>query len=181
MHHELMICGTGGQGILLIGHLLAHAAMLENKYVTWLPYYGPEKRGGEVNCSIVVSDEEVGSPIITAPNEMIAMDLSKGKVEELASPNACFFYNESMKNREFTRNDLEFIPIDANAAAKKIGNIKVANLVILGAFIAKTEIVYLDSVIAAMEEMFKGKSDKVLNMNKEALLMGRELMLSPKA
>lgn len=177
MHHELMICGTGGQGVLLIGHLLAHAAMLENKYVTWLPYYGPEKRGGVVNCSVVVSDEEVGSPIITAPNEMIAMDLSKGTVEELASPNACFFYNASMKQRDIARDDLEIIPIEANEIAKKIGNLKVANLVILGAFIAKTQMVYLDSVVAAMEEMFKGKSEKILNMNKEALLMGRELIL----
>ncbi len=176
MHHEVMICGTGGQGVLLIGHLLAHAGMLENKHVTWLPYYGPEKRGGVVNCSVVISSEDIGSPIITAPTEMIAMDLAKGQVELMARPNAAFFYNASLQQRKIGRADLEIIPIEANDVAKKIGSVKVANLVILGAFIAQTKLVYLDSVFTALEELLGKKNEKVLNMNKEALLRGGQLI-----
>jgi len=168
--HKLIIAGFGGQGVLLMGQMIAYAAMFEGKEVTWMPSYGPEMRGGTANCSVIVSDKKISSPIITEATVVAVMNQpSLAKFESIVKPGGQLFINTSLIKDLPTRNDLEIYKIDANEIAIGLQNDKVSNMVILGAIVNKTGIVKLESIEKVMEKLFTGNKAKLLPLNKQAL------------
>lgn len=168
--HKLIIAGFGGQGVLLMGQLIAYAAMSEEREVTWMPSYGPEMRGGTANCSVIVSDRKISSPIIVDATAVVAMNLpSLTKFESIVKPGGQLFINASLIKKLPARDDIEICRIDASAIAAAIGSDKVSNMVILGAVVSRTGVVKLESIEKAMEKLFTGNKAKLLPLNKSAL------------
>lgn len=168
--YKLVIAGFGGQGVLLMGQLIAYAAMFEEKEVTWLPSYGPEMRGGTANCSVIVSDKKISSPIILEADVVAALNLpSLVKFEKILKPGGQLFINTSLIKDLPARDDLEIWQIDANGIAAGLGSDKISNMVILGAIINRTGIVKTESVEKAMEKLMKGGKERLLPLNRQAL------------
>lgn len=168
--HKIIIAGFGGQGVMLIGQMLAYAGMLEGKEVTWMPAYGPEMRGGTANCTVIVSDKKISSPIVSEATAVVAMNLpSLVKFEHMVKPGGQLFVNTSLIKEEPTRDDIDIYNIDANEIAVSLNNDKISNMVILGAIVNKTGVVKLESVEKVMEKLFTGKKEKLLPLNKQAL------------
>ncbi len=175
MLEQNLFAGFGGQGVLLMGQLLAYAGMLEGKYVSWLPAYGPEMRGGTANCSVNISDEPIGSPIVTRATSVVAMNLpSLDKFEASVQKDGYLFINSSIIDRKAERDDVEAYYVPCNEIAEKLGNAKVANIVMLGAYIAKTKCVELENVIEALRYKLGQKKEHLIPVNREALLKGAE-------
>ena len=170
MTEKILIAGFGGQGIMLMGELLAYAAMMEGKQVTYMPSYGPEMRGGTANCSVIISDKQISSPIITEPTILVVMnEPSLDKMEKMVCPNGSVFMNKSIINRDVLRSDLEMHAIYCNAIAQEIMSEKIANIVMLGALIKNTGIVSMDSIVKVMNQKFTGKKAEMLPVNFKAL------------
>lgn len=168
--HKLIIAGFGGQGVMLIGQMIAYAGMLEGKEVTWMPSYGPEMRGGTANCTVIVSDKKINSPIISEATSVVAMNLpSLVKFEDMVVPGGKLFVNRSLIKEKPTRDDVDVYYIDANEIAASLHNDKVANMVILGAIAGVTGIVELESIEKVMEKLFTGNKSKLIPLNKQAL------------
>lgn len=176
MENKVICAGFGGQGVMSMGQLLAYAGMIEDKYVSWLPSYGPEMRGGTANCGVTVSDEEIGSPIITNDADIaIVMNLpSLIKFEKDVKPGGKIFVNSSLIEKKVERTDIEVYYIDANKLAADIGNIKAANLVMLGAVLKSTPIVDIESILEAFKKVFGPSKEKFIPQNREALIKGGE-------
>lgn len=175
MTKEFIFAGFGGQGMLLIGKFLAMACMLDGKHVSWLPSYGPEMRGGTANCSVIVSDEEIGSPIIGEADVIVAMNLpSLDKFEDKVRPGGLLVINSSIIERKCTRDDITVVYCDAMKIAEEVKNPKGANVAILGAMLAKCDIVDTDKMIEAVRIELGEKKAKFLEGNKAALLAGME-------
>lgn len=174
MTHEIIMAGFGGQGVMLMGQLLTYAGMLEQKHVSWIPSYGPEMRGGTANCSVIISDEPVGAPIVTEPTTVVAMNLpSLDKFEPVLRPGGSLIINSSLVNRGSNRTDIKVCQVPSNDIAAELGNIKVANMVILGAIIAATGAVGFDSIMQAFGKMF-AKKPELLAINEQAIRRGAE-------
>ena len=176
MENKVICAGFGGQGVMSMGQLLAYAGMIEDKHVSWLPSYGPEMRGGTANCGVTVSDEEIGSPIITNDADIaIVMNLpSLIKFEKDVKPGGKIFINSSLIEKKVERTDIEVYYIDANKLAADIGNIKAANLVMLGAVLKSTPIVDIESILEAFKKVFGPSKEKFIPQNREALVKGGE-------
>lgn len=176
MEEKVIMAGFGGQGVMAIGKLLAYAGMIEGKHVTWMPSYGPEMRGGTANCSVVVSDEEVGSPLISKDGTAaIVMNLpSLAKFENELVPGGKLLINKSLINEKPTRTDLDVHYVSANELASELGNDKVANMVMLGAYLELTKIVKVESVLDAFVKVFGENKSKLVPINKKALEKGAE-------
>jgi 2-oxoglutarate ferredoxin oxidoreductase subunit gamma len=175
MHEDIIIAGFGGQGIMMIGQLLAYSGLNEGRNVLWLPAYGPETRGGFANCTVIISDEEIGSPLIGNPNSLIVMNLpSLDKFEKSLKSGGLLIVNKSLVNRPAERTDVEVLMIPATEVATDLGNMMAANMVVLGAYLEKRKIVHFDSVLGALPKMFPGK-DSIIPLNKSALEKGAEL------
>ena len=172
MTSEIIMAGFGGQGIMLIGQLLTYAGMIENKQVSWIPSYGPEMRGGTANCSVIVSDDPIGAPIVTEPTALIAMNLpSLDKFEPQLQPGGVIIINSSLIEREIKRSDIRAYKIPANEVASELGNSRVANMVVLGALIEATGAVSKESVNKAFAKMF-AKKPELLEINSQAINRG---------
>ncbi len=177
MVYELICAGFGGQGVMLMGQILAYAAALEGKEATWFPSYGPEMRGGTANCQVVISLEPITSPILSRPKAAIVMNKpSFQKFEPLVAKDGLLFVNKSLVDEESTRTDIEVIAIPATDIAQEIGSTQVTNFVLLGAYIEKVKPVDLNSVEKVLEKMLTGAKAKFLPLNKEALKRGREFV-----
>lgn len=138
MIEQVIMAGFGGQGVMSMGQLLAYSGMLEGKNVSWLPSYGPEMRGGTANCNVIVSDDEIGSPIVTEATAVIAMNLpSLDKFEHSVMPGGTLIINSSLIERKCSRTDIDVFYIPANEIADELGNNRVANMVMLGAYLKK--------------------------------------------
>jgi len=175
MQRDVIMAGFGGQGILLIGKMLAYAGMHEGKQVSWLPSYGPEMRGGTCNCTVVVSDKPVGSPVIRSPRAVLAMNLpSLEKFEADIRPGGLLLINSSLIDRGSKRDDLTVIKVPANQLAADLGNPRGANMVALGAYLGATDAVSLDEVIEVIRETFAARP-AVIDVNIEALRTGYAL------
>lgn len=177
MATEKIICaGFGGQGVMSMGQLLTYAGMLENKEVSWLPSYGPEMRGGTANCSVIVSDTPIGSPIITDDaTTAIVMNLpSLDKFEKDVVPGGKILVNSSLIDKKVSRTDIEAYYIDANDLALELGNPRVANMIMLGSLLAINKIVEVDSVLEAFKKVFGPTKEKFVPLNKSALEKGIE-------
>jgi 2-oxoglutarate ferredoxin oxidoreductase subunit gamma len=176
MTSEIIMAGFGGQGIMLIGQLLTYAGMLENKHVSWIPSYGPEMRGGTANCSVIVSDDPIGAPIVTEPTALVAMNLpSLDKFESILQAGGAVIINSSLIERGAIRKDIKAFQIPANEVAAELGNPKVANMVVLGALIAATGAVSPESVQKAFAKMF-AKKPELLIINEQAIHRGAEFV-----
>ena len=183
MIEKILIAGFGGQGIMLMGELLAYAAMSEGKQVTYMPSYGPEMRGGTANCSVIISDKQISSPIITEPTILVVMnEPSLDKMEQLVRPNGSVFINKSIINRDVSRKDLKIHAIYCNELAQDIMSEKIANIVMLGALIKNTGIVSKVSIEKVMKQKFKGVKAELLPMNFKALsALGEDELLETSA
>lgn len=169
MKMKMFFAGSGGQGTLAIGQMIAKAAMEEGKEVTWLPSYGPEMRGGTANCTVVVSDKAISCPLINDADMLVAMNLpSLVKFEPLVVPDGLIIINSSLVNIDTTREDVKCIKVPANDMAAELGNEKAANMVMLGAIINETKVVEPDTIRKEIEHMFSGRKEKFLSMNMEA-------------
>ena len=174
MTHEMIMSGFGGQGIMLMGQLMTYAGMIEEKNVSWIPSYGPEMRGGTAYCSVIVSDEPIGAPMVSEPNIVVAMNLpSLDKFEPVMRPGGVLIINSSLIEREAKRTDIKVCKIPANDIANELGNTKVTNMVVLGAIVAATSAVEIDSVLKAFAKMF-AKKPALLEINEKALRRGAE-------
>ncbi len=169
MSHEIIIAGFGGQGVLLMGQLITYAGMIEGKNVSWLPSYGPEMRGGTTNCRVIVSDGPVGSPVVTEADSVIVFNRpSLDKFESFLKPGGNLFINSSLIDKKATRDDVKPFYILANDAAMSLGNAKVTNLIMLGAFIAATGLVKKESIMKAVEKVFGEKKADLIAINEQA-------------
>lgn len=167
---KILLAGFGGQGIMLMGELLAYSAMLTGKQVTYMPSYGPEMRGGTANCSVVISDEPISSPIVTDPAILVAMnEPSLVKFENSVRPAGVVFVNRSLISKEPERGDIEYVLVDCTGIAQGIANARLSNIVMLGAVISKTGLIALDTVYAAMDKKFTGEKAKFIPANRKAL------------
>lgn len=167
--------GFGGQGVLSMGLSLAQAAMREGKNVTYLPSYGAEVRGGTANCTIAISDEEIASPVASSPEFIVAMNQpSMVRFQHQLQSGGVFFLNSSLIDAEVMRGDIEVVKLPANTIAEQLGNPRSANMVMLGAFIKKSNLVKLDTIFEVLKEAF-GKKGKLVVINNEALLAGYKL------
>ena len=170
--HELKIifAGFGGQGILSMGKFLAHAGMDENLNVSWLPSYGPEMRGGTANCSVILTKSDIGSPIIYSADAVVAMTRpALDKFEDQIVSGGLLIYDSDLITRQPARSDITAIKIPAQTRAESIGNKKIANMILLGALIAKTKIISVDSLLDSLKEHGK---EGFYEINKKAINEG---------
>ena len=175
MHNEIILAGFGGQGVLLIGKLLTYAGMKAGLEVTWMPAYGPEMRGGTCNCTVVMSDHEVGSPIASRPHAAIVLNLqSIDKFEPTVRPGGILVMNTSLINRPAVRSDITVVPVPCNQIAQDAGTTKAANMVALGAYIGASRLVDLALVKNMVAETFAGRQ-QLVNLNHVCLDKGFEI------
>ena len=173
MTNEIMIAGFGGQGVMAIGKTLAEAGMKENKDVCWLPSYGPEMRGGTANCSVVLTDDAIVSPIVLEPTELIAMNLpSLLKFEPTVKAGGTIFVNSSIISEKVTRTDVKAVYVPCLEIAQELGNMKVANMVMLGAYIQAMGNLSFETIKEMLVHMFTGPKAKLVDLNIEALARG---------
>lgn len=179
MYYDVIMAGFGGQGIMLIADILALVAMKEGRNVTWMPSYGVEMRGGTANCTVVVSSEEVGSPVTGHPYGAIVMnEPSLLKYEPMVRPEGFLLLNVSLiESQKTTREDIDKLLLPANDIAQRLGNAQMANMVALGAFIGKTKIVSLDLTVKLLPEMFPDRPPSFISNNSRALETGAEFAL----
>lgn len=178
-HQEVRMAGMGGQGIMVIGQLLAHATVLEGGNVVWFPSYGPETRGGAAECTVIISSDEIGSPVSSSPDTLIAMtqpllDKFVGAVRK----GGLIIVNSSLCQRPDSRADCEIIEVAANDIATELGNAKAANMVMLGAYIERMKPVALESVKASMQEVLPEHNHRFIPVNNAALDAGVRALIS---
>ncbi|SHE95743.1 MULTISPECIES: 2-oxoacid:acceptor oxidoreductase family protein [Caloramator] len=171
-NQEIIFAGFGGQGILSMGKFLAYAGLEENLNVSWFPSYGPEMRGGTSNCSVILSDEPVGSPLVVDATTVVVMNRpSLDKFESHVVKGGLLIIDSDLVNREPERTDIEIIKIPAQKIAEEVGSKKIANMVLLGALVEKTKIVKMESLLKALKEHGK---EQFYELNKRALERGAE-------
>ncbi|MDF2854412.1 MAG: pyruvate/ketoisovalerate oxidoreductase, gamma subunit [Neobacillus sp.] len=176
MLEEILIAGFGGQGVMSLGQLIAYAGMLEGKGVSWLPSYGPEQRGGTANCAVVISDEPVGSPLVTSPSTAIVLNNpSFEKFEPRVQPGGLLIINSSLVTRVSNRKDIKVIEVSATDMANNLGNARVANMILLGVFLEVTKIVTPKSVIESLKKVLSVEKHSLIEVNKLALSTGAAL------
>ena len=173
MQKEIIIAGFGGQGVLFSGQVVAYAAMDVGKEVTWIPSYGPEMRGGTANCTVVIADEEIGSPLVEHPSLAVALNLpSFDKYEEDLQKGGTLVVNQSMVDRGAKRKDIHVIMVPCNQIAEEIGNKKMTNMVAIGALLSVLPEISLKDVEKALEGHLPAKNKHLLPKNYEALRRG---------
>lgn len=175
MHNEIILAGFGGQGVLLIGKLLAYAGMKAGLEVTWMPAYGPEMRGGTCNCTVVLSEQQVGSPVSQQPHAAIVLNMqSIDKFEPLVRPGGLLVINTTLINRPPRRTDITNVLVPANQIAHEAGNGKAANMVALGAFLGASGVIDPALVRGVLSETFAGRP-RVVDINLACLSKGLEI------
>jgi 2-oxoglutarate ferredoxin oxidoreductase subunit gamma len=175
MQKEIIIAGFGGQGVLFGGQVLAYAAMDAGKEVTWIPSYGPEMRGGTANCTIIIADEEIGSPLAKNPPLAIALNLpSFDKYEEMLAPGGTLIVNQSMVDRAAKRDDIHVIFVPCNEIAEELGDKRLLNMVAIGALLTALPELSLKDIEKALESHLPERHKHLLPKNYEALKRGFE-------
>ena len=167
--------GSGGQGVLVMGYILSVSAMKEGKHVTYHPTYGAEVRGGTANCTVSISDEEIASPVASSPDFVVAMNKpSMLKYQSLIKRGGIMILNSSLIDSDPDRDDIGIVKIPAHDIALELGSERILNIIMLGAFVAKTGIITHDSILNGMAEVFKGKKVGSMDLNRQALMRGAE-------
>ena len=166
MTTNIIITGFGGQGVLFAGKILAYTALMTGKQLSWLPSYGPEMRGGAANCHVIVSDEPVGSPIITTPDVLISMNRpSLDKFEDTVKVDGTILYDKSLIDRDVKRNDVKIVGVDATAIATADGKPNMANMIMLGALVKATGIFTLDEIRSGVEKTVPPSKQHLVDVN----------------
>ena len=182
MQTEIIVAGFGGQGVLFAGQLLSYAAMDEGREVTWIPSYGPEMRGGTANCTVVISDEEIGSPMVRNPQAVIAMNLpSFDKYEPVIKTGGVLIVNASITNRPPSRTDIHTVMVPGNEVAESLGDRRMTNMVLLGALLANLPVLSLEALERALKGHLPARHQRLLPMNLQALHRGAEYLAAPAA
>lgn len=172
---EYLFAGFGGQGILFAGKFAAYKGLIENKQVSWLPSYGPEMRGGTASCSVIIGDEPVGSPIVSKPDVLIAMNLpSLDRYEDSVVPGGMIFADSSLIERKVKRDDVKVFYIPATKLADENGIGKLANMIIVGKILKEMDEYNEESVIAALKKVVSAKHADMLDINLKAIKIGFE-------
>ena len=175
MQTEFLFAGFGGQGVMFAGQVVAYAAMDTGKEVTWIPSYGPEMRGGTANCTVVVADEEIGSPLVNNPPAIVVMNLpSLDKYEPLVKAGGVLVVNASMVDRDVQREDVTSVAVPCNEIAEMLGDRRMANIVATGALLALLPVLKLEDIEAALTAHMPGRHKHLLPKNFEALHRGAE-------
>jgi 2-oxoglutarate ferredoxin oxidoreductase subunit gamma len=175
MEERIIAAGFGGQGVMALGQLLTYAGMVEDKIVSWVPSYGPEMRGGTANCNVIISDELIGSPVVAeATTALVLNKPSLDKFEKAVVPGGRLFINSSLIEDKSKRDDIEVYYVPANDIANELGNNRVANMAMLGAYLEVTKMVGLDSIEQAYFKVFGEKKAHLLPINMKALEKGAE-------
>jgi len=175
MKEEVIMAGFGGQGIMLMGKLLAFAGMKEGYEVSWMPSYGPEMRGGTANCTVIISTEKIASPLSFKPDTLIVMNSpSLNKFLSTVKKNGSIYLNSSLIQKRLKAENKSLNEIPVNDLAAEIGNDKVGNMVILGSYLAKRDFITLDSVKESLKEIISEKWQGLIDLNKRALEKGAE-------
>ncbi len=170
---EILIAGFGGQGILFSGKCLVYTGMLAGKQVTWLPSYGPEMRGGTANCSVIISDQPIGSPIVNHPTVMVSMNLpSFEKYDSATVPGGKSFVDSSLIRKKSTRTDVDTYYIPATQMAEDLGLKGLANMIMVGKIIRETGLCTLDEIGIALKKMIPEKRAHLLDANLKAIRAG---------
>jgi len=173
MQQEIIVSGFGGQGTLFAGQLLAYAAMDSGYHVTWIPSYGPEMRGGKARCTVVVSDEEIGSPLVRQPGAVIVLNLpSMEAFESAVKPGGVLVVNSSLVPRKSERTDIRVLYVPASEMATELGNVRLANVICLGTLVQLTGVVPVEAIEQALDDHLPERHRKLLGLNKEALHKG---------
>ena len=173
---KTIFAGFGGQGVMSMGLNLAQAAMLEGKNVTYLPSYGAEVRGGTANCTVAISDEEIASPVASSPDFIVAMNQpSLVRFQNQIQSGGVLFINSSLIEAEVSRGDIDIVRVPANSIAEELGSPRSANMVMMGAFTKKSNIVSVSSVIEGLKSALKDKQ-KLIAINEKALMAGYDLL-----
>ncbi len=181
MQTEVIMSGFGGQGLMMIGKLLAHAGLEEGKAVTWLPSYGPEMRGGTANCTVVIADKPIGSPLITTPQAAIVMNQpSLEKFAPMLKPGGILVINSTMIPVNSDRADIRAFRIRADELAAKLGSRRSANLVMLGAYLGLDEVVSHDTLLEIIKKTFASKA-QFIEVNCQTFMQGYELAKAGKS
>jgi 2-oxoglutarate ferredoxin oxidoreductase subunit gamma len=179
MTYEVVLAGFGGQGILFLGKMIALAGMIDGKEVSWIPSYGPEMRGGTANCSVVVSDRRIGTPVVGHPNVLVAMNRpSLEKFEPKMQPGGQLLINKTLIEIPHTRQDIEAIYLEITGLAGELGNPRLANIVALGGLIGRVGLVSRDAVIEALKKELSGKKAALLDLNLKALDAGQQTVMA---
>jgi len=173
MQKEIIIAGFGGQGVLFGGQVLAVAAMDAGKEVTWIPSYGPEMRGGTANCTVVIADEEIGSPLVEHPPLAVALNLpSFDKYEELLQAGGTLVVNQSMVDRGARRPDIKVVLVPCNQIAEELGSRKLLNMVAIGALVSALPELGLEALEKAVADHLPARHQDMLAKNHDALRRG---------
>jgi len=175
---EIIIAGFGGQGVLSMGQIIAYAAMEGNKEVSWMPSYGPEMRGGTANCTVIVSDSRISSPIVTRFDTAIVLNQpSIEKFENAVKPGGILIYEKSTILHPPTRQDIDVLALSGIEEAQKLKSKQVANMVLLGAYLELCPIVKLEHVIRALHNVLPPHRQHLIPLNEQALVRGKELAI----
>jgi 2-oxoglutarate ferredoxin oxidoreductase subunit gamma len=182
MQTEIVIAGFGGQGVLFVGQVLALAAVQAGREVTWFPSYGPEMRGGTANCTVIISEEEIGAPFVRHPQALLALNQpSLEKFEAVVRPNGVVVINSAMIDREVARDDLNVVAIPATDIAEEMADKKLANVVMLGALLERLPVLSPQDIAAALERYLHKKKGHLLAGNLAALKAGADFAAEARA
>ena len=176
MQQEIIISGFGGQGTLFAGQLLAYAAMDSGYHVTWIPSYGPEMRGGKARCTVIVSDEEIGSPLVRRPSAAVVLNIpSMEAFEPAIKSGGVLVVNSSLVPQKSERTDINVLYVPASDMAIELGNVRIANVICLGALVQAAGVVSLEAIEQALDAHLPKRHRKLLGLNSEALRKGAVL------
>jgi 2-oxoglutarate ferredoxin oxidoreductase subunit gamma len=180
MTYEIVLAGFGGQGILFLGKMIALAGMLDGKEVSWIPSYGPEMRGGTANCSVVVSDRLIGTPVVSHPNVLVTMNRpSLEKFEPRLQPGGHLFINKTLIEIPHSRQDVSVTYLEMTGIAGELGNPRLANIVALGGLVGRVGLVSREAVVAALNKELSGRKATLLDLNLKALDLGMQAVMQP--
>lgn len=178
MHTSLIISGFGGQGVLFAGQLLAHAALDAGRHVTWIPSYGPEMRGGTAHCTVVISDRPIGSPFAPRPDIVLAMNQpATAKYAPLVAEDGLLIYNSSLAQRPEEQKGVSLLPVEANRLAEAAGDLRLANVVMLGALIRARALLPAEVIAESLRRYLPERHRHLLPANLAAFQAGQALVV----
>src|SRR5690349_3589327 len=181
MHEEIVIAGFGGQGVLFVGQLLAYAGVAEGRHVTWIPSYGPEMRGGTAHCTVIIADDEIGSPLVRRPTAALVLNPpSMERYAALVQPDGVLILDAELVQARAGRADIQEWAIPAQSIAAALGFPQTANMVLLGALIAATGVVHLDTAERVLADHLSARHRNALEANWQALRRGAAVVESPR-
>ncbi|MCD6112598.1 MAG: 2-oxoacid:acceptor oxidoreductase family protein [Bacteroidales bacterium] len=177
MTEEIIIAGFGGQGVLSMGKILAYSGVMQDKEVTWFPSYGPEMRGGTANVTVIVSDDRISSPILNEYDTAIILNQqSMDKFEKTVKPGGVLLYDPNGITRHPSRKDINIYKVEGVEEAAKMGNVKIFNMIILGAYLKLKPIVKIENVKKGLEKSLPERHHKLIPLNIQAIEKGMEIV-----